>query len=338
MAEQREVWSAVDDYVTRLLVKPDPALESAVDATARAGMPPIAVSAPQGKLLALLAQITGARRILEIGTLGGYSTIWMARALPADGRLISLEVDPGHAEVATANLAAAGVDKVTEIRIGPALETLPKLAEEGAGPFDLVFIDADKANIPEYLDWSIRLARPGTVIVVDNVVRDGALLDDSGQKPDVVGVRRLHEMLSDRPPSERHHHPDRGRQRVRRIHTGGRPGLSGGAVPAGARRSARRSKAGGGRQPGAARPAPAGNPAQRAQRSEAGASRQPGATSPAQRGRRQQATRRNEPGAARPAQRGRQPGAWRAARLVRPQSPPAAMSGSSGLLRWRPTW
>ncbi len=196
MAEQREVWSAVDDYVTRLLVKPDPALESAVDATARAGMPPIAVSAPQGKLLALLAQITGARWILEIGTLGGYSTIWMARALPADGRLISLEVDPGHAEVATANLAAAGVDKVTEIRIGPALETLPKLAEEGAGPFDLVFIDADKANIPEYLDWSIRLARPGTVIVVDNVVRDGALLDDSGQKPDVVGVRRLHEMLS----------------------------------------------------------------------------------------------------------------------------------------------
>jgi predicted O-methyltransferase YrrM len=196
MAEPRDVWSAVDDYVTRLLVQPDAALEGAVDATARAGMPPIAVSAPQGKLLALLAQITGARRILEIGTLGGYSTIWMARALPADGRLISLEVDPRHAEVATANLAAAGVDKVAEIRIGPALETLPKLAEEGAGPFDLVFIDADKANIPEYLDWSIRLARPGTVIVVDNVVRDGALLDDSGQKPDVVGVRRLHEMLS----------------------------------------------------------------------------------------------------------------------------------------------
>jgi predicted O-methyltransferase YrrM len=195
MAEPREVWSAVDDYVTRLLVKADPALESAVEATARAGMPAIAVSAPQGKLLALLAQIIGARRILEIGTLGGYSTIWMARALPPDGRLISLEVDPRHAEVATANLAAAGVDKVTEIRIGPALETLPKLAEEAAGPFDLVFIDADKANIPEYLDWSIRLARPGTVIVVDNVVRDGALLDDSGQKPDVVGVRRLHEML-----------------------------------------------------------------------------------------------------------------------------------------------
>jgi predicted O-methyltransferase YrrM len=130
-----------------------------------------------------------------MGTLGAYSTIWMARALPPDGRLISLEVDPRHAEVATANLAAAGVDTVAEIRVGPALETLPKLAEEGAGPFDLVFIDADKANIPEYVDWSIRLSRPGTVIVVDNVVRDGALLDDSGRKPDVVGVRRLHEAL-----------------------------------------------------------------------------------------------------------------------------------------------
>jgi predicted O-methyltransferase YrrM len=196
MPEPQDVWSAVDDYVTRLLVKPDPALESALDATTRAGMPPIAVSAPQGKLLALLAQIRGARRILEMGTLGGYSTIWMARALPPDGLLVSLEVDPRHAQVAAANLAAAGVDKVTEIRVGPALETLAKLAEEGASPFDLIFVDADKANIPEYLEWSIRLARAGTVIIIDNVVRDGALLDASGQKPDVVGVRRLHELLS----------------------------------------------------------------------------------------------------------------------------------------------
>jgi predicted O-methyltransferase YrrM len=192
----QEEWTAVDEYVTELLAKPDAALEAALGATANAGMPPISVSAPQGKFLALLAQIRGARRILEMGTLGGYSTIWMARALPADGRLISLEVDPRHADVASANLAAAGVDKVAEIRVGPALETLPKLADEGVGPFDLVFIDADKANIPEYFEWSVRLSRPGTVIVVDNVVRNGALLDASGQRPDVVGVRRLHEALS----------------------------------------------------------------------------------------------------------------------------------------------
>jgi predicted O-methyltransferase YrrM len=194
--EHEQLWSAVDDYVTRLLVKPDAALEGALAATAEAGMPAIAVSAPQGKLLALLAQSTGARRILEMGTLGGYSTIWMARALPADGRLISLEVNPRHAEVAAANLAAAGVDKVVEIRVGSALETLPKLVAEGEDPFDLVFIDADKANIPEYLEWSIRLSKPGSVIVVDNVVRNGALIDESGQKADVVGVRRLHDALS----------------------------------------------------------------------------------------------------------------------------------------------
>jgi predicted O-methyltransferase YrrM len=192
----QEEWTAVDEYVTKLLVKPDAALETALEASADAGMPPIAVSAPQGKLLALLARILGARRILEMGTLGGYSTIWMARALPPDGQLLSLEVDPRHAEVAHANLVAAGVDKVARIRVGPALETLPKLVDEGVGPFDLVFIDADKANIPAYFEWSVKLSRPGTVIVVDNVVRNGALLDDSGQRPDVVGVRRLHEALS----------------------------------------------------------------------------------------------------------------------------------------------
>jgi predicted O-methyltransferase YrrM len=197
MSEQSQPqWSAVDEYITELLVKPDEALEGAQEATTRAGMPPIAVSAPQGKLLALLAQIRGARRILEMGTLGAYSTIWMARALPADGRLISLEVNPRHAEVASANLAAAGLNQVAEIRVGPALETLPKLAEEGAGPFDLVFIDADKANIPEYFDWSVRLSRPGSVIIVDNVVRNGDLVDDSGKKPETVGVRRLHEAIS----------------------------------------------------------------------------------------------------------------------------------------------
>jgi predicted O-methyltransferase YrrM len=194
--QSQQQWTAVDEYVTGLVVKPDAALDEALDATAGAGMPAIAVSAPQGKLLGLLARIRGARQILEMGTLGAYSTIWLARALPAGGHLISLEVDPRHAEVARANLAAAGLDRVAEVRVGPALETLPKLAEEGVGPFDLVFIDADKANIPAYFDWSVRLSRPGTVIVVDNVVRNGALLDDSGQRPEVVGVRRLHEQLA----------------------------------------------------------------------------------------------------------------------------------------------
>ena len=189
-------WTAVDDYVTGLIVRPDAALEAAVAATAAAGMPPIAVSAPQGQLLALLARMVGATRILELGTLGGYSTIWLARALPAGGRLISLEVDPRHAEVARANLATAGVASIVEVRVGAALDTLPKLVDEGAGPFDLIFIDADKPNIPEYLTWSLKLSRPGTVLVVDNVVRDGGLVDDSGTRPEVVGVRRLHEQLA----------------------------------------------------------------------------------------------------------------------------------------------
>ncbi len=189
-------WTAVDDYVTDLIVRPDAALEAAVAATAAAGMPPIAVSAPQGQLLALLARMAGATRILELGTLGGYSTIWLARALPTGGRLISLEVDPRHAEVARANLARAGVDAVVEIRVGAALDTLPKLVEEGAGPFDLIFIDADKPNIPQYLTWAIKLSRPGTVLVIDNVVRDGGLVDASGTRPEVVGVRRLHEQLA----------------------------------------------------------------------------------------------------------------------------------------------
>ena len=189
-------WTAVDDYVTDLIVRPDAALEAAVAATAAAGMPPIAVSAPQGQLLALLARMAGATRILELGTLGGYSTIWLARALPTGGRLISLEVDPRHAEVARANLATAGVASIVEVRVGAALDSLPKLVDEGAGPFDLIFIDADKPHIPEYLTWSIALSRPGTVLVVDNVVRDGGLVDASGTRPEVVGVRRLHEQLA----------------------------------------------------------------------------------------------------------------------------------------------
>ncbi len=191
-----DTWNAVDDYISGLVVKPDAALDAALKSTAAAGMPPIAVSAAQGKLLHLIARMIGAERILEIGTLGGYSTIWMARALPAKGRIISLEIDPRHAEVARANLARAGVDSVAEVRIGPALDTLPKLADEEIGPFDLVFIDADKANIPGYFRWGTKLSRPGGVIIVDNVIRNGAVLDQSGQDANVAGVRKLNELLS----------------------------------------------------------------------------------------------------------------------------------------------
>jgi predicted O-methyltransferase YrrM len=197
-----DTWNAVDEYVSGLVVKPDAALDAALTSTAAAGMPPIAVSAPQGKLLHLIARMIGAERILEVGTLGGYSTIWMARALPEAGRLISLEIDPRHAEVARANLARAGLDGVAEVRIGAALDTLPKLAEENLGPFDLVFIDADKANIPEYFQWGLKLGRPGTVIIVDNVIRNGAVLDDSGRDANVAGVRRLNELLNTLPEVE----------------------------------------------------------------------------------------------------------------------------------------
>jgi predicted O-methyltransferase YrrM len=197
--QDRQLWFDVDDYVTGTVVAPDAALDSAIAATARAGLPPISVSAPQGKLLNLLARSIGARRVLEIGTLGGYSTIWLARALPAEGRVVTLEIDPSHAEVARANVDAAGVGSRVDIRVGPAISTLPALSQEGAGPFDLVFIDADKPNIPEYFTWSVKLSRPGALIIVDNVVRNGAVLDTSGQRPDVVGVRRLHEMLASDP-------------------------------------------------------------------------------------------------------------------------------------------
>jgi predicted O-methyltransferase YrrM len=188
-----DIWTAVDDFITPV-VRPDSVLDGAIAATAAAGMPPIAVSAAQGKMLSLLVRISGARTVLEIGTLGGYSTIWMARALPPGGRLISLELDPRHAEVARANLAAAGLDDRTEIRIGPALDSLPSLVAEE--PFDLTFIDADKANIPSYLDWAVKLSHPGGVIVVDNVVRNGKLADPSSTDENVIGVRRLHQMLA----------------------------------------------------------------------------------------------------------------------------------------------
>jgi predicted O-methyltransferase YrrM len=189
-------WGAVDSYISRLLVAPDAALEGALEASAAAGLPAINVTPNQGKFLHLLARIQAARAILEIGTLGGYSTIWLARALPAGGRIVTLEFDPRHAAVAAANLARAGLAHMVDIRVGPALGTLPKLAAESRGPYDLIFIDADKAGIPDYFEWSLRLSRPGTVIVVDNVVRNGAVIDESSTDPSVQGVRRFNEMLA----------------------------------------------------------------------------------------------------------------------------------------------
>lgn len=192
----QEQWSAVDRYFTDALVPADPVLEAALQASTAAGLPAINVSPPQGKLLHLLARIHDARRILEIGTLGGYSTIWLARALPAGGKLVSLELDPKHAEVARGNLARAGLASIAEVRLGPALETLPKLAAEGSAPFDLVFVDADKANIPAYFTWALQLTRPGAVIIVDNVVRAGAVANAASADPSVQGVRKLNAMLA----------------------------------------------------------------------------------------------------------------------------------------------
>jgi predicted O-methyltransferase YrrM len=194
-----EAWTEVDRYVTGLLVEPDPALDGALRANAEGGLPAIDVSAPQGKLLHLLARIQGARRILEVGTLGGYSTIWLARALPGRGRLVTLEVDPHHAEVARGNLERAGLADRVDVRVGPALETLPRLVDEGLGPFDLTFIDADKARTPDYVAWALRLSRPGSVIVADNVVRDGRLADAASNEPAVLGGRRLHDLLAAEP-------------------------------------------------------------------------------------------------------------------------------------------
>jgi predicted O-methyltransferase YrrM len=192
----KDQWNAVDRYICDLFVQSDPALEAALEASRAAGLPAISVSPNQGKLLLLLARAIGAQRILEIGTLGGYSTIWLARALPPDGRLVTLEVDPGHAEVARGNIARAGLAGIVDLRLGPAQETLPQLAAEGAGPFDLIFIDADKPGYPAYLEWAIVLARRGSLIVADNVVRDGAVVDASTADPAVQGIRRFNSALA----------------------------------------------------------------------------------------------------------------------------------------------
>jgi predicted O-methyltransferase YrrM len=194
-----ELWTAVDDYLIEKLIESDAALEAAIEASEAAGLPPIQVTPLQGKMLHLFAVMVGARRILEIGTLGGYSTIWMARALPPKGRLVTLEFSPKHAAVARENLARAGVSDRVDLREGAALDTLPKLAEEGAGPFDLVFIDADKENNAAYLDWALRLAHPGTIIVTDNVVRGGKVIDANCDEPMVQGTRRFFDAVSVEP-------------------------------------------------------------------------------------------------------------------------------------------
>jgi predicted O-methyltransferase YrrM len=191
----QERWTEVDRYFTDLLIAPDPVLDAALASSAAAGLPSISVSATEGKLLQLLARMQRAHKILEIGTLGGYSTIWLARGLAAGGRLITLEADPKHAEVAKANIARAGLAEVVEIRLGPAIETLPQLADEGRGPFDLVFIDADKESYADYLVWALKLSRVGTVIVADNVVRDGAVVAASDDAR-VQGIQRFNQLLA----------------------------------------------------------------------------------------------------------------------------------------------
>lgn len=197
----QQQWTAIDRYITDLFVGSDPALEEALRASAAAGLPAIQVSPNQGKLLMLLAQVQQARAILEIGTLGGYSTIWLAKALPPGGnirggRLVTLEVDPAYAALAEKNVARAGFADVVEVRVGAALETLARLAAENRGPFDLIFIDADKPNYAEYFEWSLRLARRGSLIIADNVVRKGAVVDAASGDASVRGVRRFNELVA----------------------------------------------------------------------------------------------------------------------------------------------
>jgi len=195
----QDLWTSVDGYLQESLLPPDPVLESALRANAAAGLPAIDVAPNQGKLLYLLAQMVGARRILEIGTLGGYSTLWLARALPSGGKLITLEADPRHAEVARTNLARAGLGDVVDVLVGRALDTLPTLS---GPPFDLVFIDADKSNNATYVAWAVRLTRPGSVIVVDNVIRQGRILDAVSDDPNIRGTRSLFEAVAAEPRLE----------------------------------------------------------------------------------------------------------------------------------------
>ena len=192
----RDRWAAVDRYIRDLFVGPDAALEAALRASAVAQLPPIHVSPPQGKMLMLLAQIQGAKNILEIGTLGGYSTIWLGRGLSPGGRLITLEANPKHAELARGNIARAGLADVVKIIVGRAIDTLPQLLAADREPFDLIFIDADKPSLPDYFTWSLKLSRPGGVIIIDNVIRRGAVINPDSTDPEVQGVRRMNQLLA----------------------------------------------------------------------------------------------------------------------------------------------
>lgn len=189
-----ELWSNVDRYLTELLLPSDPVLDAALEDSQKAGLPAINVSPAQGKLLQLLSRVRGATKILEVGTLGGYSTIWLARALPPGGKLVTLEYEPKHAAVAQKNIERAQLSGMVEIRIGKAIETLPQLEAEGSGPFDLVFIDADKPSTADYFQWALRLTRPGSLIIVDNVVRKGKVIDAASEDENVRGVRRFLEL------------------------------------------------------------------------------------------------------------------------------------------------
>jgi predicted O-methyltransferase YrrM len=194
--KKQKIWTDVDRYFEDTLLPNDEALDAALRANRAAGLPSIDVTPLQGKFLELLVRISGARRVLEIGTLGGYSTIWLARAIPKDGRLITLELDSKHAEIARANLKRAELLDRVDLREGRAIDSLSQLERESAGPFDFIFIDADKASNPEYLQWSLKLSRPGTVIVLDNVVRDGRVIDAKSADPDIQGIRRFTEMVA----------------------------------------------------------------------------------------------------------------------------------------------
>jgi predicted O-methyltransferase YrrM len=195
----QRLWSKVDDYIVDRLLPNDPVLAATLEANAAAGLPQIDVSPPQGKFLHLVARMVGAKRILEIGTLGGYSTIWLARALKAYGRVISLEADAHHAKIAKENIERAGLADRVDIRIGRAIDTLPIIETEGAGPFDLIFIDADKTSNADYLKWSLKLARIGAVIICDNVIRDGAVADDAGRDASVRGARAAFDFIAAEP-------------------------------------------------------------------------------------------------------------------------------------------
>jgi predicted O-methyltransferase YrrM len=189
--QDEELWSQVDRYLNATLISADAQLEATLAANAKANLPAIDVSPTQGKFLHMLAKIHGAKRILEIGTLGGYSTIWLARALPADGKLISLEFNPKHANVAGENVAHAGLSGIVEIKVGAAAESLARLFDQAPEPFDMIFIDADKPNNPVYLEWAMKLSRRGTVLIVDNVIREGKIVDGATKDASVVGTRAM---------------------------------------------------------------------------------------------------------------------------------------------------